>query len=370
MEGKEMPSDSAALNQPIRDFLLRCKREDYQFPGEVSRQYKGIETDLKAQAAVSRQLGAEVEALRLKREQDVLRLCGEDFHFQTKALREIRELAIRSRFTIEMVHNRLDWNRRNRGFDHLPTFQQQEAIEELKKQENDIKSAIDSAIRRMHQELDKAVEEREEEQEREKERLIHEKINALEKQIADRDQTDELASDEAIFRREGESWVIVYEGKKIRMKDRKGLHHIAILLEHPDKDLSPFEVEKNTNSIPREAPDKMIDPKAQNEIRQQIEDLQVRLDEDDFPDPEQRLDVRDELEKLKIYSRQNQRLGGGARDMNSAFEKARKRVSKAIRSSLANIKKEHRTLGLHLERAIHTGRILKYTPSSPIHWDL
>ena len=364
-----MPSDGAAPDQPIRDFLLRCKREDCQFPGEVSRRYKGVETDSKAKAAIFRQLGAEVEDLRLKREQEVQRLCGEDFHSQTKALKEVRELAIRSRFTIEMVHNRLDWNRRNRGFDHLLPFQQQ-AKEELRKQENDIKSSMNLAIRRMHQELDKAVEEREEEQEREKERLIHEKINALEKQIADRDQADKIASAEAVFRREGESWVIFYEGQEIRMKDRKGLHHIAILLEHPDKDLSPFEVEENPNPIPREAPGKMIDPRAQNDIGQRIEELQARLDEGDFPDPEQRLSVSDELEQLKIYLRQNQRLGGGSRDMNSATEKARKRVSKNIKSSIANIKEEHRTLGLHFEKSIRTGRMLKYTPSSPIHWDL
>ena len=40
-----------------------------------------------------------------------------------------------------------------------------------------------------------------------------------------------------VFRREGEYWTVAYEGSVVRLKDTKGLRHLARLLAHPAREL-------------------------------------------------------------------------------------------------------------------------------------
>src|SRR6266498_2505411 len=43
--------------------------------------------------------------------------------------------------------------------------------------------------------------------------------------------------DTALFRREGEFWTVAFEGTAFRLRDTKGLHHIAALLRAPGREL-------------------------------------------------------------------------------------------------------------------------------------
>src|SRR5262245_38854973 len=43
-------------------------------------------------------------------------------------------------------------------------------------------------------------------------------------------------ADRCVFRKEGEYWTIVYEGRAIRLKDAKGLHCLAQLLRNPGRE--------------------------------------------------------------------------------------------------------------------------------------
>jgi hypothetical protein len=67
-------------------------------------------------------------------------------------------------------------------------------------------------------------------------------------------------------------------------------------------------------------------------------------------------------------------VGRGGRDRKAAShaERARLNATRAIRSAMANVSREHPTLGQHLAATIKTGRYCSYTPDprAPVAWQL
>src|SRR5262245_44950593 len=46
------------------------------------------------------------------------------------------------------------------------------------------------------------------------------------------------ADDGQVFRREGKYWVIGFQGVRCRLRDTRGLHHLAVLLAHPHESIA------------------------------------------------------------------------------------------------------------------------------------
>ena len=46
-----------------------------------------------------------------------------------------------------------------------------------------------------------------------------------------------------LFRREGEYWTVAYDGAVVRLRDAKGLHHLAQLLTHPGREFHVIDLE-------------------------------------------------------------------------------------------------------------------------------
>ena len=113
------------------------------------------------------------------------------------------------------------------------------------------------------------------------------------------------------FRREGEYWTIGYSGLVVRLRDTKGLQYIAHLLRHPGQ---AFYV--------------------------------------------------GELARLPS--------GGSAAPASACkddgAERTRKAVTNRIRQAVVRIGATHRTLGIHLGNAVHTGGRCVYTPERPTRW--
>jgi hypothetical protein len=63
-------------------------------------------------------------------------------------------------------------------------------------------------------------------------------------------------------------------------------------------------------------------------------------------------------------------LGGRARRLGDAGERARKAVTARIRDSLARLNHRHPTLAQHLRQSIHTGAVCSYQPPQPTWWEL
>jgi hypothetical protein len=114
-----------------------------------------------------------------------------------------------------------------------------------------------------------------------------------------------------LIRREGEIWTIVFDGRTCRVRDSKGVRLLAMLLHHPGR---PFPV------------------------------LALAAEDDDG----------------------DATVGSAAGP--AATERARVRVTRALRHALARIDALNPALGQHLNRTVHTGRLCAYTPGMPVEW--
>src|SRR4029453_13187729 len=48
--------------------------------------------------------------------------------------------------------------------------------------------------------------------------------------------TSTAVAQESFFRREGDYWLVIFEGQTVRLRDQKGLHYLACLLAEPGRE--------------------------------------------------------------------------------------------------------------------------------------
>ena len=73
-----------------------------------------------------------------------------------------------------------------------------------------------------------------------------------------------------VFRQEGEIWTIVYEGRTVRLKDAKGLHHLSLLLHHPAQAIAAttlVKFERNASGASAEAARSAVTKRIKDAIR-------------------------------------------------------------------------------------------------------
>jgi hypothetical protein len=195
-----------------------------------------------------------------------------------------------------------------------------------------------------------------------------------------------------VFRREGEYWTVVFEGSVVRLRDAKGLRHLARLLAHPGREFHAVDLEA-AQSRPSPAvvgpggragggelavrPDLgdagvLLDATAKAAYRARLTELQAELEEaEGGNDPTRAAKARHELEFLVAELARAVGLGGRDRRAASHAERARLNVTRAIRAAMANLACDNPALGRHLAATIRTGRYCAYLPDprAPIAWE-
>jgi hypothetical protein len=195
------------------------------------------------------------------------------------------------------------------------------------------------------------------------------------------------------FRQEGEYWTIAYDGSVVRLKDTKGLRHLARLLAHPARELLAVDLEtadgRPAGSGPVESrelagdgelegrPDlgdagTMLDATAKAAYRARLGELRAEVeDAEGCNDPARAAKARDELDFLVAELARAVGLGGRDRRAASHAERARLNATRAIRAAMANLARANPALGAHLSSTIRTGRYCSYTPDprTPITWE-
>lgn len=118
-----------------------------------------------------------------------------------------------------------------------------------------------------------------------------------------------------LFRREGDFWVIHYDGMICRLRDSRGLRHLHLLLTNPHEQIAALSIEW------------------------------LGGEHDDL-------------------------AGRGPVALHDARERARVNVTRAIAVALKHIDSHHPTLGKHLAATVRTGTFCTYTPNPriPICW--
>jgi tetratricopeptide (TPR) repeat protein len=192
-----------------------------------------------------------------------------------------------------------------------------------------------------------------------------------------------------VFRREGEYWTVAYQGAVVRLKDAKGLHHLARLLADPGREFHATELEAAGDQAaplgPRGRaeggelavrPDlgdagELLDATAKAAYKARLEELQAELDEAaDNNDLGRATKARQEMDFLVDELARAVGLGGRDRRAASHAERARLNATRAIRAAIAKLAQANPALGRHLSATIRTGRYCSYTPDprAPIAW--
>jgi hypothetical protein len=174
---------------------------------------------------------------------------------------------------------------------------------------------------------------------------------------------------DAVFRREGELWRLVFEGQTARVTDQKGLPDLARLLARPGLEVHCLDLaERPAASAP---PDKVVDERARREIEARVRELRVEIDEASARHDAGRAErAREELEGILEVLSGAFGLRGRARGLGSDAERARSAVTWRVRSAIRKISAVHPRLGRHLENAVRTGVFCAYVPETPIRWVL
>jgi AAA ATPase domain len=195
-----------------------------------------------------------------------------------------------------------------------------------------------------------------------------------------------------VFRREGEYWTVAYEGSVVRLRDTKGLRHLARLLAQPAREVLAVDLEAAECRPAGTAvagpgargagelevrPDlgdagTLLDAPAKAAYRARLGELRAELEEArSGNDPVRASRAQAELDFLAAELARAVGLGGRDRRAASHAERARLNATRAIRAAMANLARAHPSLGEHLSSTIRTGRYCSYTPDprAPIRWE-
>jgi hypothetical protein len=181
-----------------------------------------------------------------------------------------------------------------------------------------------------------------------------------------------------VLRREGDTWLIVYAGTDVRLRDAKGLRDLSALLARPMTEIHVADLiaaaerraEDARLSVDRsQAGGAALDPRARQEFGRRLGDLQEEMAEADrCRDRERAARCQQEFEALSSTLARSYGLGGRARPLSNPAERMRKTVAARIRFVIARLQPLHPPLGGHLEAAVRTGTFCSYVPSQPTDW--
>ena len=192
-----------------------------------------------------------------------------------------------------------------------------------------------------------------------------------------------------VFRKEGEYWTIAFEGDAFRLRDSKGLRHLAALFGDPGREVLALELTtsaggtdgRSVRTSVRELglhagssdAGPLLDARAKAEYRRRLTELEQELSEaESWADPDRAAKARVEIDLLERELATAVGLGGRDRHTSSDAERARVSVTKSIKSAMERIREHSPSLARHLASTIHTGTFCSYTPDSrlPAAWQL
>ena len=173
----------------------------------------------------------------------------------------------------------------------------------------------------------------------------------------------------ATFRREGPLWTLAFGGVAVQLTHQKGFIDLVQLLARPGTEIHCLELADRPAETGGDVP--VIDDRARRELKTRIRDLQQEIDGADAAHDLGRAErAREELDQIVEHLSGALGLGGRARQLGSAAERARSAVTWRIRNAIRKVASAHPRLGRHLENGVRTGTFCVYEPETPTDWAL
>ena len=171
----------------------------------------------------------------------------------------------------------------------------------------------------------------------------------------------------AVFRPDGDFWMLAFDGKAVRLNGAKGFHDLSQLLGQPDAPIHCLELAGRWTEPRGDAP--VLDDRARRELGARVRELQGTIDEADASNDLGRAQAaREELDRIGATLSEALGLHGRSRRLGSAAERARSAVTWRIRNAIRKIGAAHPPLGRHLDNAVRTGTYCAYSPEKKVDW--
>jgi hypothetical protein len=179
---------------------------------------------------------------------------------------------------------------------------------------------------------------------------------------------------------------VIFDGQTVRVRDLKGMHHLARLLADPGREYHVLDLvaaetgsggqrdNNQADGLPRSAfgdAGEMLDERAKNAYRRRLAEIDDDIEQARaIGDSERAAQADAERDFLLRELSRAVGLSGRDRRAASASERARAGVTRAIRQAITRIAENHPQLGEHLSRTIHTGTYCAYMPDprAPAGW--
>jgi tetratricopeptide (TPR) repeat protein len=204
--------------------------------------------------------------------------------------------------------------------------------------------------------------------------------------VLDRIRTERTPPDVDVFRREGDYWTVVFEGRTTRVRNLKGIRYLARLLDDPGRELHVLDLVAAESGGPAAAEGSraaalshaypgdagaMLDARAKEAYRRRLAEIEDDIEQARaFGDDARAAQADAERDFLVREISRAVGLGGRDRRAASTSERARVSVTRALRQALARIGEHHPELAEHFERTVHTGTHCSYVPDprGPATW--
>ena len=176
-----------------------------------------------------------------------------------------------------------------------------------------------------------------------------------------------VATEANVFRREGDYWLLVFEGRTERVRDLKGFRYLARLLAHPGREFHVLDLvaAETGQQMPLDDAGEMLDERAKSTYRRRLAEIEDDLEQARaLGDVEREAQADAERDFLVRELARAVGLGGRDRRASSDSERARSGVTRAVRHGIARIGERHPQLGEHINRAVRTGTYCAYAPDA------
>jgi len=176
-----------------------------------------------------------------------------------------------------------------------------------------------------------------------------------------------------VFRREGDYWSVVFEGRTVRVRDLKGMRYLAQLLAHPGREFHVLDLvaAETGHQVALGDAGEILDEQAKTSYRRRLAEIEDDIEQARALGDATR-EAQADVERDFLVRELARAVGLGGRDRRaaSASERARSGVTRAIRQGIARIAEHHPELGVHLDRAVRTGTYCAYVPDpgAPAAW--
>jgi hypothetical protein len=178
------------------------------------------------------------------------------------------------------------------------------------------------------------------------------------------------------IRREGDYWTVVFDGRTVRVRDTRGMRHLARLLAEPGREFHVLDLvgaEAGAPAVARAGTSAgpLLDDRAKSAYRRRLAEIDEDIEEASaHADLGRAAQADAERELLLRELARAVGLGGRDRVAGSASERARAGVTRALRQAIARLGEHDPALGAHLGRTIRTGTYCAYLPDpqAPPRW--